>query len=215
MEASMNRIKSLREEKGMTQLELGKLLGVKDAAISKYESEKVPLTAETILKLSEIFSVSTDYILGRTMEKSGQDRKVYGRCDIMERKLFVIGTSSITQAEYDELAGCPDTERLSDENAKTLLHHFCGFVKERIHIIRSEPVYEYKHWELYKTGERDRSPLYHSAGRNYILFDCCCTSYEYKDGSLRICTIDTTEIQEEKGEEDGKEDTHEGMRDVR
>ncbi|MFA9465327.1 MAG: helix-turn-helix domain-containing protein [Velocimicrobium sp.] len=59
----MNRIKPLREERGMTQAELGKLLSVKDAAISKYESEKVPLTAETILKLANIFSVSTDYLL--------------------------------------------------------------------------------------------------------------------------------------------------------
>lgn len=65
----MNRIKSLREEHGMTQSELGKLLSVKDAAISKYESEKVPLTTETILRLSEIFSVSTDYLLGQTDSK--------------------------------------------------------------------------------------------------------------------------------------------------
>lgn len=209
----MNRIKSLREEQGMTQSELGKLLGVKDAAISKYESEKVPLTAETILKLSEIFSVSADYILGRTMEKSEQGRKFYGRCN-MERKLFVIGTGSITQAEYDELAGCPGTEHLSDEDAKSLLHHLCGFVKERIQICHSEPVYELsKHRNLYKAGERDRSPLYHSAGRNYILFDCACASYELKNSSLYMCTTDITEIQ--KGEEDGKKDTREGMRDVR
>lgn len=59
----MNRIKLLREERGMTQSELGKLLNVKDAAISKYESEKVPLTTETILKLADVFSVSTDYLL--------------------------------------------------------------------------------------------------------------------------------------------------------
>lgn len=65
----MNRIKSLREEHDMTQSELGRLLNVKDAAVSKYESEKVPLTTETILKLSEIFSVSTDYILGRTNDR--------------------------------------------------------------------------------------------------------------------------------------------------
>ena len=60
----MNRLKALRESKGMTQSELGKLLNVKDAAISKYESEKIPLTADTIMRLTEIFSVSADYILG-------------------------------------------------------------------------------------------------------------------------------------------------------
>jgi transcriptional regulator with XRE-family HTH domain len=60
----MNRLKSLREEKGMKQSELGKLLNVKDAAISKYESGKVPLTGDTLLQLSKIFDVPIDYILG-------------------------------------------------------------------------------------------------------------------------------------------------------
>ena len=48
----MNRLKLLREEKRMKQSELGKLLNVQDAAISKYESGKVPLTDDTLLKLS-------------------------------------------------------------------------------------------------------------------------------------------------------------------
>lgn len=60
----MNRLKSLREEKGMKQSELGKLLNVQDAAISKYESGKVPLTDDTLLRLSKIFNVPIDYILG-------------------------------------------------------------------------------------------------------------------------------------------------------
>lgn len=65
----MNRIKALRTEAGMTQSELGKLLNVKDAAISKYENEKIPLTAETLIKLKEIFGVSVDYILGSSENK--------------------------------------------------------------------------------------------------------------------------------------------------
>ncbi len=60
----MNRIKELREKAKMKQSDLGRLLNVKDAAISKYETGKVPLTADTIITLSEIFHVSTDYLLG-------------------------------------------------------------------------------------------------------------------------------------------------------
>ena len=66
----MNRLKSLREEKGMKQSELGKLLNVQDAAISKYESGKVPLTGDTLLKLSKIFNVSTDYLLGASSSRN-------------------------------------------------------------------------------------------------------------------------------------------------
>lgn len=60
----MNRLKELREGRGMKQSELGKLLNVQDAAISKYESGKVPLTGDTLLQLSKIFDVPIDYILG-------------------------------------------------------------------------------------------------------------------------------------------------------
>lgn len=49
-------IKRLRLERGMTQSELGELLGVKKAAIQKYESGQVQnLKQETIRKLCEIF----------------------------------------------------------------------------------------------------------------------------------------------------------------
>jgi Predicted transcriptional regulators len=60
----MNRIKMLRQAKGWTQDELGKKLSVKRSAVSKYETGKVPLTDDTIRKLSEIFGESADYILG-------------------------------------------------------------------------------------------------------------------------------------------------------
>lgn len=59
----MNRLKLLREKHNMKQSELGKLLNVKDAAISKYESGKVPLTDNTLIELSKIFNVSIDYLL--------------------------------------------------------------------------------------------------------------------------------------------------------
>ena len=65
----MNRLKLLREERGMKQSTLGSLLNVKDSAISKYESEKIPLTGDTLIKLSEIFEVSVDYILGISDER--------------------------------------------------------------------------------------------------------------------------------------------------
>ena len=39
----MNRIRELREKAKMKQSDLGRLLNVKDAAISKYETGKIPL----------------------------------------------------------------------------------------------------------------------------------------------------------------------------
>ena len=65
------RIKKLRKEKGLTQEQLGNLLGVKKSAIAKYENNRVSnLKKDTIQKLSEIFDVSPSYFLG--FEESNQ-----------------------------------------------------------------------------------------------------------------------------------------------
>ena len=59
----MSRIKDLRLERGWTQEELGKLLNVHKAAISKYEKGIVTPSNEVLKKMSAIFNVSTDYLL--------------------------------------------------------------------------------------------------------------------------------------------------------
>ncbi len=61
----MNRLRELRCERGMTQEELGSLIGVKKAAISKYESGRVTLPPEMLLRICDYFLVSADYLLGR------------------------------------------------------------------------------------------------------------------------------------------------------
>ena len=59
------RIKMLRNSAGITQDELGEKLGVKKAAIQKYESGSIiNLKIETIKKLAEIFEVTPAYIMG-------------------------------------------------------------------------------------------------------------------------------------------------------
>ena len=60
----MNRIRELRKAKGITQEELGKVLNVQKAAISKYEIGRVQPGADTLSKIAQYFGVSTDYVLG-------------------------------------------------------------------------------------------------------------------------------------------------------
>ena len=62
----MNRIKQLRNEEGINQDVLAKLLGLEIAGISKLETGRVPLKDEYIVKLAEYFKVSTDYLLGKS-----------------------------------------------------------------------------------------------------------------------------------------------------
>lgn len=64
----MSRLETLRKNKGMTQEELGKLLNVQKAAISKYERGIIEPNQDTLIKLSKIFNCSIDYIVGLTDE---------------------------------------------------------------------------------------------------------------------------------------------------
>lgn len=59
-----NRIKQLREENNMTQVRLSIELEVSQETISAYESGKHYPSVASLLKLSQIFHTSCDYILG-------------------------------------------------------------------------------------------------------------------------------------------------------
>ncbi|MBO8136763.1 MAG: helix-turn-helix domain-containing protein [Desulfotomaculum sp.] len=58
------RLKKLREEKGLTQEELGQKLNLKKAVISKYENNRLQPSLETINYLASFFNVTADYLLG-------------------------------------------------------------------------------------------------------------------------------------------------------
>ncbi len=62
----MNRLRFLRNEKGESLEKIAKFLNVTIQTISNYETEKRDMTPDTILKLSEYFEVSTDYLLGKS-----------------------------------------------------------------------------------------------------------------------------------------------------
>lgn len=60
-------LRELRKEKGLTMKELGEIIGVAESTISQYETEKREPDFETLLKLSEFFDVSTNYMLTGTI----------------------------------------------------------------------------------------------------------------------------------------------------
>lgn len=64
-------LKNLIRESGRTQREIADLIYVSEGTMSNYVNDKTRLTPEMCIKLSEIFGVSVDYLLGR--EKSGFD----------------------------------------------------------------------------------------------------------------------------------------------
>src|SRR5699024_229599 len=62
----VNRIKELRQEKGILQSDLAKLLKMGQATISNWETRRHEPDQEALLDMSKLFDVSIDYILGNT-----------------------------------------------------------------------------------------------------------------------------------------------------
>lgn len=58
------RLKELRLEKGMTQQQIASLLNIKQQSYTRYEYGTGEPSLQTLIKLAEIFEVSTDYLLG-------------------------------------------------------------------------------------------------------------------------------------------------------
>lgn len=58
------RIKSLRLERGMNQVQLANVLGVTKQCVSNWENDNIQPSVEMLVKLSRFFSVSTDFLLG-------------------------------------------------------------------------------------------------------------------------------------------------------
>ncbi len=73
-----SRLREVRKAKGLTQGELGDLIGVGKSAICCYEKETRNPTLEAIIEMIHVFGVSADYLLGsdflvETIDKDGNE----------------------------------------------------------------------------------------------------------------------------------------------
>jgi transcriptional regulator with XRE-family HTH domain len=60
-----NNLKSLRKNRGLTQIQLQIATGIEQALLSKFErGERIPPT-ETLIILADFYGVSIDYLLAR------------------------------------------------------------------------------------------------------------------------------------------------------
>ena len=59
------RIKQLRTAHGYNQVEFARLVGVTKQCVSNWENDNVIPSIEMLIKMADIFHVTTDYILGR------------------------------------------------------------------------------------------------------------------------------------------------------
>lgn len=64
--AMYKRIRELREDHDLTQVELAQMLGMKQPQYFRYEQGYRDLPTDILIRLADYYNTSTDYILGRT-----------------------------------------------------------------------------------------------------------------------------------------------------
>jgi len=80
MKEITNRIKELRKQRGLTQLELANALSLQRSALSNYEAEVSSPDIEIATRIAQFFGVSVEYLFGKTdTTRSTVLIPVYGR----------------------------------------------------------------------------------------------------------------------------------------
>lgn len=112
-----NRIKELRASQKITQNDFASRLGVTKSAISSYENGSRLPSYDILIKISRIFKVSTDYLLGCVDDKS-QTVNVSG---LTEKQIVSIRSSIDTFRAFNAVREqvSPDLQKLLDEFVET------------------------------------------------------------------------------------------------
>ncbi|KJS67140.1 MAG: hypothetical protein JL50_08915 [Peptococcaceae bacterium BICA1-7] len=97
------RLKELRESKNLSQRQLAKLLNVAPSTLAMYEVDKREPDFDTLKKIANFFSVTTDYLLGITDTPS---RSTTPKTQSVEEQIMaILGMyNDLTQEEKKILA---------------------------------------------------------------------------------------------------------------
>ena len=72
---AMYRIRDLREDRDLKQRDLAELLKVHQTTYSDYELNRLNIPVAVLHALADFYSVSVDYLLGRTNSKNPYPKK--------------------------------------------------------------------------------------------------------------------------------------------
>lgn len=61
-----SRLVSLRDKKGLSQVDAAKKIGISNVQLNRYEKDERKPDPDGLVKLADFYNVSTDYLLGRT-----------------------------------------------------------------------------------------------------------------------------------------------------
>ncbi len=96
------RLMRLRESKGLTQEQLADMVGVKKSTISGYERDANFPSLEVLVKLSNIFNVTTDELLGLSNYEKNSIEKAYYE-NLLKNTINIQGISDKNRKLIEDL----------------------------------------------------------------------------------------------------------------
>ena len=83
----MNRIRDLREDRDLRQIDVARATGIDQKTLSNYETGKTNPDSFAIIALARYFGVTTDYLLGETQKNFRDKKAVLKSIEDMEKNL--------------------------------------------------------------------------------------------------------------------------------
>lgn len=211
------RIKKLREERGLTQDELAHELGYENRqTVAKWESGKMP-TLQALRLLAIFFDVSSEYILGLTRYTHPENEKISELTGLSDESIEVLRAINERNSSHDESIKCgSNLEKgtldfinfilektyneyfpLKEVEDKELIYTLFATMNEYIHSANATVYYRKEDGGLWTNYSND-VPFSVPNSNDYLLIDGNKLLSEYK---LNI--ISNTLFQYRKDEEKG------------
>ena len=83
----MNRLRQLREELNLRQIDVAKATGIDQKTLSNYETGKTNPDSYSLIRLANFFNVSIDYIVGRIDIRISCHEDIYHKIDTITKEL--------------------------------------------------------------------------------------------------------------------------------
>lgn len=90
MKRYQNRIRDLREDMDLRQIDVAMATGIDQKTLSNYETGKTNPDSHSIIKLAEFFCVTTDYLLGYSKSNLRTKKEIIDKLTDIEDEIGAI-----------------------------------------------------------------------------------------------------------------------------
>lgn len=96
----LNKLKSLRQERNISQQTLADIVGVSQQSINQYENHRIEPDIEVLKKMAQFFDTSIDYIVGNTEIRCKISESGYSNL-IEDERMLLQGYRALSERERE------------------------------------------------------------------------------------------------------------------